>query len=543
VPAASGEQSPGMDIAARLHRFLLVRPHERVLLAIVALARAATRHHLGLFLLGARHGGGLLSAAGGPAAVRSAVRAYRRVPAYRAFLDARGGLPVRPAGMATADWLARLPVTGKRSYVDVYPIAERCVDGRMPARGVEVDESSGSSGTPYQWVRTQAELEHVHVTLALVARYILGQRGGLGRSGQDRPLVTLNAFSMGAWSTGTNVSAALKRIGAIKSCGPEPEKVLAALELFGSGVRYAVCGYPPFLQQLVRAAEQRGIDLTRYNLVGFVGGEGMGEGLRAELERTFGQVWSACGASDLDIGVATETPLSVWLRRAAAADPVLAVALFGRADRLPMIFQYDPSTYHIETVSAELVVTVLRKTLTPKLRYSVGDAGGVLTLRDALAIARAHGLDPETETARTYSTDYGAPLDLPLLYLHGRADSTISFMGSNLYPEDVEAGLDDAADPRIGTFCLELAGDQDPHPLIHVELAGAEQLSEPDADQLQAALAAVIRARLTRNSADYRAALAEDPRAARIVIELHVPGTGPFAVNSTRIKRRYLLNH
>ena len=103
---------------------------------------------------------------------------------------------------------------------------DRCWDGRLPARGVEVDESAGSSGTPYQWVRSADELAQVHRTLELLAGYVLDHAPG---AEPDRQLITVNAFSMGAWSTGVNVSAALKRMGVLKSCGPDVEKILAVL--------------------------------------------------------------------------------------------------------------------------------------------------------------------------------------------------------------------------------------------------------------------------------------------------------------------------
>jgi hypothetical protein len=353
----------------------------------------------------------------------------------------------------------------------------------------------------------------------------------------------LNAFSMGAWATGVNVSAALKDIGGLKSCGPDVDKVLAALEVFGREVRYVVCGYPPFLQQLVAAAEAAGVDLRRYDLVGFVGGEGMGEGLRASLMPPFQAIWSAYGASDLDIGVAAETPISVWLRQRAAADPALAQALFGQTGRLPMVFQYDPASYYVEQVEGpygrELVVTVLRETLTPKLRYSVGDAGGVLDLAAALRIAAEHGARVSDAEGGVVG-DFGAVLDLPLLFIHGRADTTVSFMGANLYPEDIAAGLEDAQATlpglRLGAYCLELAGDVDPVPHVHVEL-----LARPDDADVLGHVREQVRARLAARSADYRAALTEDPRAAALVVVAHRAGEGPFAGNDVRIKRRYVL--
>lgn len=507
-------------------------------------ATVASRWNANAFLLGARHGGSLLTGAGPMAAAVIIRDAYKRVPAYREFIDSHGGLPARGRGDDARTWLEQVPTTSKSNYIDAYGMVDRCWDGKLPTRGVEIDESAGSSGTPYQWVRSSDELAEVHRTLELLAGYMLDHGP---RTNQTRQLITINAFSMGAWATGVNVSAALKRMGVLKSCGPDVEKILAVLTLFGSTPRYTMCGYPPFLETVADAAVEVGLDLAAFDITGFVGGEGMSEGLRSRLEASYTHVWSAYGASDLDIGVAAETPLSVWLRQKASSDPKLAEALFGTSTRVPMCFQYDPASYHLETSEGpfgrELVATVLRPTLSPRLRYTVGDAGGVLALRDALAIARDFGFDPTAEGE--IDPVWGRPLDLPLLYIHGRADSTVSYMGANLYPEDISAGVDDGREASMalgvtpGAFCLELVDEDDPRPCVHVEVE--RQTDAADVDGATEALTDAIRDRLTSNSADYRAALAEDPRAARLEVRWHQPGSGPFAENSSRIKRRYLV--
>jgi len=75
---------------------------------------------------------GPLAMTGRLRAERAAWRAVRRVPAYREYLSAQGVAVDRlvPAGI-----LERLPETDKRSYVDPYPLAERCLDGRIPFVG------------------------------------------------------------------------------------------------------------------------------------------------------------------------------------------------------------------------------------------------------------------------------------------------------------------------------------------------------------------------------------------------------------------------
>ena len=499
-------------------------------LAALAVVRVGTatvgRHPAGLLLL-SRYAGGVAVRAGLAAAVLTAARARRRVPAYRSVTA--GAAPWR-AALAEGrleGYLAALPVLDKRCYVDRHPVAERCTGGVIPGRGVEIDESSGSSGRPYQWVRSRSELDQVERTLATQAAGLLAGRAH-GR------VVVLNCFSMGAWATGQSVTGALRRLGVVKSCGPDAEKALAAIELMGRDACYVVCGYPPFLDAFLTAARERGVDLTAHELWGFVGGEGMTEVLRRRLERTFTRVVSAYGASDLDIGVAGETELTRAVRRAAAEHPAFAEALFGRSGRLPMVFQYDPSTYHVETVvgadGPELVMTVTRSLLSPRVRYAVHDAGGTVGLGTVLAVAADHGVDlPTRGMAR-----------MPLLFVSGRADSTVSHMGANLYPEDVDAAVGSLADVRpelgLGAFCLAVAdtGDGSTVPVVHVESARQD-------DEVAAEVRGALGEWLVAHNRDWAAAAREDHRALAFDVRPTVPGTGVFAVNAERIKRRYVV--
>ncbi len=65
---------------------------------------------------------------GARAALRAALHARQRVPAYRSFLAAAGR--VDDASLSGGERLARFPVTDKKSYVLRYSIAERCIDQR-----------------------------------------------------------------------------------------------------------------------------------------------------------------------------------------------------------------------------------------------------------------------------------------------------------------------------------------------------------------------------------------------------------------------------
>jgi phenylacetate-CoA ligase len=492
-----------------------------VLEAADALQGAALRWHP-LFKLFGRSSSRVTEWLSAPAALRAADYALERVPAYRDYVAGQGWRD-RPFSGARRR-VQSLPETDKAGYINAYDTAGRCVDGCIPNAGVEIDESSGSSGTPYSWVRSAAELEQVHRSLSHLARYLLGKR-----------IVTVNAFSMGAWATGTNVSKALAHNGIIKSTGPDPEKIVSALQLLGPRYTYVITGYPPFLRELLEFGDGAGFDWTRFRMFGVVGGEGMSELLRARLEERFIAVYSAYGASDLDIGVAGEFPLTVAIRKHADGDPAFAAALFGDARRVPMLFQYNPLDYFVESNEAgELVITVNRLCmLSPRIRYNIHDEGGALSYNHVMRVCREFGFDAE---AAARSVRRGRPFRLPFLFVRGRSDSTLSYMGANIYPEDVEQALfrDAPESEDIRAFAMELVEDDDAQvrPCVHVEAAGPVD---------PGAVAARVRERLMANSRDFKTAVAEDPRTGAIVVRVHAVGEGPFAENSRRIKRRYVI--
>jgi phenylacetate-CoA ligase len=456
------------------------------------------------------------------AAWRAAIQARRHVPAYKKFLDVQGYRDDRR--LPIPERLRLFPVMDKDNYIRVYPTEERCRDGRIPLRFTQVDESSGSSGRPYNWVRGQRELHNMHLEMSQFARYLFGE-----------DLVVINAFSMGAWATGVNVAEALRRVAMVKSTGPDLDKIIDTLEFFGPKYRYILCGYPPFLKHVVDAGSARGIDWSRYRIGGLVGGEGISEEMRQYIERCFKPVYSAYGASDLDMGIAAELPLTVWMRRKATADRDLRAALFGEEERFPMLFQYNPVDYLVESnASGELIITVTReKALSPRIRYNLHDAGGTISFRDAMAVLDRHGLLDESRRVLEGQPHW----QMPFLYLFGRSDSTVSYMGANIYPGDVERGVfQSAADhERFGAFCMELMATGRAHeerPCLHVEALTAfdeAAVRKEVRDRLVAHLSLVNR--------DFRTALSEDSTAGDFVVMFHAPGTGPFAANSSRIKR------
>jgi phenylacetate-CoA ligase len=455
---------------------------------------------------------------------RACVRAQEQVPAYNAFLAGRSVRPDRRRSLA--EQFAAIPETDKNSYVRAFSAAERCVGGSIPARHVVVDESSGSTGVPYNWVRSRAEVRRTQRVCSYFHRCYL----------VDEPLFVINAFSMGAWATGATVGAALEDNGIVKSTGPDLEKILSTLRFFGPHYRYLITGYPPFLKHLLDYGDAQGFDWSAYRLVGMVGGEGMSENMRRYLLSRFEKVLSGYGASDLEVGVAAESDVSIALRQLMEQRADVREVLIGSERRVPMLFQYNPLDHYIEVnAHNELVVTITRNLLSPRIRYNVKDEGGVLSYAEVVARLRQVGVELPT----LLPTGRWSAL-LPFVYVFGRSDSTISYMGANIYPEDVESCLFASAyGSRLGAFCMELLENEENSaicPCIHIEV-----IEGAPTEAMVQALGEILRERLSLVNADFRQALSEDQRAGELKVMLHAAGEGPFAQNNGRIKRRYII--
>ena len=447
------------------------------------------------------------------------------VPAYRDFVSRNGG--------AKARRLADFSETNKGNYAGVYDEASRCQEGRLHRPGVVVDESSGSTGKPYNWVRGPRELKVIYRNAAGYVKLVFpGDR-----------LFVINGYSMGAWATGTTTGNAMARIAMVKNTGPDLDKIVGTLLHFGPGYDYVVAAYPPFVKHLRDRLDAIGFCWENFRLRAMVGGEGMTEALRDYLEERFEKVRSGYGASDLTIGMGAETAFTVWLRRRLATDHELRHELLGADEqRLPMIFHYNPLETFLEVNhESELLCTINSKScLQPKLRYNVGDEA---VLRSMAKVKEIIKRDPGrwAECTRAMAEE---KLNLPLLFLFGRKDSTISYMGANLYPQDVEYGLyqgnPHAAD--IAGFCLSLEeqADLEIRPVVNIQLREGAELSPADSETLRAACRRGVLDHLAAVSRDFAASLQEDPTAADLRVRVFPAGQGPFGRTGT-LKNVYLV--
>ena len=440
--------------------------------------------------------------------------AWRTVPAYRDFV--RLHMTGDPADTLH---LGGIPATDKTNYVKVFSLSQRCERGQLPRHGLVIDESSGTGGAPTNWVRGARER-------AANARSL--RRGLTWRLGSE-PLFVINAFALGPWATGINLTLSLSSWCQIKSLGPDLAKIGNTLRAFGPAHHFVIMGYPPFLKQLV---DHLDLDWRQYNVSMIFGGEGMPESMRAYLlDRGIKRVYGSYGASDLELNIGAETDLTIGLRRMLAERPSLAARLLQHRGSVPMIFQFNPADFFAESTNdGELEFTVCRPGYAaPKVRYNIHDLGHVMRFPELRRHLSDEGIDLGTLDT--------APLDLPLLFLYGRSDASVAFYGCKIPPADVQEALFRLPElaRQVDAFRLHTFDDSqgDKRLIVLLEVA-------PDAlAQGPAAWTAKVFDALAGVNQDFRESRRMVPTGKEPQLEFHEPGTGPFAGADIRIKRQY----
>lgn len=449
-------------------------------------------------------------------------RSVRVVPAYRQFLREQGFDPSFPVRGDRRAWFSSIPEMDKDSYIRRFSIPQRCQHGRLPAKGVIVDESSGSSGTPTSWVRGPAERRATRELMQVA----------FWRSSKEftKPPFIINAFSLGAWATGMNVSASLADMGVLKSVGPDANKIIATMKEFGSGFTYIITSYPPFLKSLL---DDDRLDWREYDVMCVYGGEGISESMRSHILRKATSVLGSYGASDLEINLAIESEFTIALRQAVMSNSELAadITKMGEYGVIPSISQFNPFSYIIDVNDqGELLVTITRRSnINPRIRYNIHDRGHVLRMRELLPVLHRHGLD-EVVSKKL--------LDLPVLFHYGRSDLSVDYNGAVLAPDTVRDVLN--SDPRllevIHSHRLVSFEDEqgDRHLHLALQLCPEQHIDDP------AQVARQIIAALRERNGDFHNAILTSVQKTLPTVGFYAHRTGVFAADAGKLKNDYV---
>jgi phenylacetate-CoA ligase len=448
------------------------------------------------------------------------IKAKRRVPAYKSFLKAHNFS--KPSFSGLLPNIHEIPEIDKENYIKKFSIDARCIGGKIPTKNIIIDESSGSSGTATNWVRGLKERKRNAKMIEFGMRTLVGKE----------PLFVINAFALGPWATGVNVTMSCVPFSKLKSLGPEKEKIENTLKQFGENHNYVIMGYPPFLKYLVDTSE---IEWDKFNIAFIFGGESMSEGMRDYLFRKgIKKVYSSLGASDLELNISAENDFTISLRRLLRSNQSLQSKILKHNGALPMIFQYNPTDFLIESSeTGELIVTIGRPDyIAPKIRYNIHDRGHTLSLEDLYSILKSLNISlDKLEKPQT---------DLPLLLHYGRADMTVSFFGANISPTDVNEVIYSLPELSeiVNSYNLSVNEDKEGNKklIISLEVQKGETNELIDLEKTQA----TFFENLSKINQDFREVRKMLPNSSLTVLCFEDFGSGSFKENDIRIKSKYI---
>jgi phenylacetate-CoA ligase len=448
------------------------------------------------------------------------IKAKRRVPAYKSFLKAHNFS--KPSFSGLLPNIHEIPEIDKENYIKKFSIDARCVGGKIPIKNIIIDESSGSSGTATNWVRGLKERKRNAKMIEFGMRTLVGKE----------PLFVINAFALGPWATGVNVTMSCVSFSKLKSLGPEKEKIENTLKQFGKNHNYVIMGYPPFLKYLVDNSE---IEWDKFNIAFIFGGESMSEGMRDYLfQKGIKKAYSSLGASDLELNISAENDFTISLRRLLRSNQSLQSKILKHTGALPMIFQYNPTDFLIESSEAgELIVTIGRPDyIAPKIRYNIHDRGHTLSLKDLYSILKSLNISLD-KLAKPQT-------DLPLLLHYGRADMTVSFFGANISPTDVNEVIYSLPELSKIVNSYNLSIDEDNEGakklIVSIEVQKGETIELLDLEKTQVSFFE----NLSKINQDFREARKMIPNSSLTVLCFEDFGSGAFKENDIRIKAKYI---
>lgn len=429
--------------------------------------------------------------------------AVATVPAYRAFLAGHG---VDPAGVRTFADFRRLPLITKDNYLRRHPLAQRCRGGELVGCDM-ISVSSGSTGEPTFWPRSVVD------ELAVATRFeqVFHDSFDAGR----RATLAVVCFALGSWVGGMYTASCCRHLAAkgypitVITPGSDVTEILRVVTAVGQEFEQVVLlGYPPFLKGVIDTGLVRGVPWPDYHVKLVMAGEVFSEEWRTLMGERLGSGHPCFDSASLygtaDAGVlATETPLSICIRRYLAEHPAAARELFGQA-RLPTLAQYDPGSRLFELHGETLLFT--GDNGVPLIRYHIADTGGLMSFDVMLAFLDDHGFDPIIELRRDRAARGPVIRELPFVHVFGRSQFTVSYYGANIYPEHIAVGLEQQpiASWITGKFVMESREDtaRDRYLAIAVELAPGVTGSEEIRDGITHSIADQLR-RLNSEFAHY----------------------------------------
>lgn len=383
-----------------------------------------------------------------------------RVPAYKEFLKQSG---VNPKNIRTIKDFENVPPVNKDNYLRKFPRDKLCWDGDFKDNSWVISTTSGSTGQPFYFPRTNEQ----DMQYALTAELYLRENFNI----QEKSTLYIVAFPMGAWIGGVFTYEAVRTVAerggynlSIITPGIHKKETINAVKQLGSSFDQIIIGaYAPFLKDILDDGIREGIDWKNYDL-GFVfSAEAFSEAFRdyvikkTGLKNAYTSSLNHYGTVDLGT-MSHETPLTNLIRRTTIKDHDLYRSIFGDITKVPTLTQYIPEMFYFEQVNQNLYCSTYSGI--PLVRYDLKDHGGVMTLEEIEKKLKNRGLDLKDEASRVGLKN--KPWNLPLVYVYERSDLSVSFFAFQIYPEIIRRALQDSRleNDITGKFMMSVVYDK-----------------------------------------------------------------------------------
>lgn len=356
------------------------------------------------------------------------------VPAYRKFLAKHKWQTKNTAGIR--ENFSQIPVMDKNNYIRAYNPFDRLSTRRDAA---QICASSGSSGIPTFWIRDLKQEK----TGGGFHNIIFQNVYGLDKTQNTLVIV---CFAMGVWVAGGFTLASCRWLAdrgkfRLTSITPGIDKadILAILKnLAPQFSQVVLCGYPPFLIDVIKEANKNNISFNKKLFI-LASGEKFSENWRSLIFSLLNKkpdnksVLNVYGSADAG-AMAFETPLTISLRQLSLKTPRLYEKLFGTEAVTPGLYQFDPKLIYFESFKNELLLSA--DTASPLIRYNIHDQGTVFSHSELKAVLELYG----KKNANIFKLL--KRWKLPIVIVKSRSDVAITFYSLNIYPEHIKTALE-----------------------------------------------------------------------------------------------------
>jgi len=402
--------------------------------------------------------------------------AAERVPAYKDFLRKR---KIDHKKIKTINDFKKVPTTDKDNYLRKYDRKDLCWDGDFKGKSWVVSATSGSTGDPFYFPRTDIQDAYY----ALTAELYLRENFKI----QDKSTLYIDAFAMGAWIGGIFTYEAIKKVSergyrlSIATPGILKQEVINSVKNLGSEFDQVIIGcYPPMLKDIIDYGNEEGLDWAVYNLGIVFSAEGFDEDFRdyiirnASLKDEYLSSLNHYGTADLGT-MSHETAASILLRRQMLADSSLRKDIIEDTKKLPSVTQFIPEMFFFEEQNNLLICT--SPSGYPLIRYDLKDRGNVRKYEEVEGIYKTHGKSFKEEL-KTKGIDKSF-WNLPFVSIFDRIDSSVTLVGGIIYPEEIKRVLikDTYNEIFTGKFTLEVVKDKDMDSKLVVNVEARKNIS------------------------------------------------------------------